>query len=1476
MNGIVGPTAKFIESALALPECLDCQSLSELLLLGRPGCDPGAAALLGTIGERQVSIGLGVLRSVIVSLADALTERDLRPGDTVCLIRLPRTTELMVAVAYAALTAAGIRVLLPMYSEPQALRQWLVATHARAVLWNAREVHIGGCETDRLRQQRLERHLQDLGLPALCLEGDLGLSRKLCDAAPGGPSPNDPRLQCLLASGGPETECLILTTAGTSGNSKLVRYCQSAFLRSCLSWEAAGLYQPERLGGRGLCLLFSHSMGIRAFWNAIWTGQALCMIPPEWFLEHPERVRALLLQMRPEHVTGGPAVFSTLLELARVFPDLKEHGLTSLRCAVSCGAPFDADVARRLDAALGLDLHNAYGTTETLQVLSSLVGESTGGSAMGHVLPGVRIALEPLGGESRTCRLKVNSPFGYAGYLSTGGGEETEPAPYWFATGDLVRPTANGLCYLGREQDEYVKDGFGVKISRRVLAERYANLGNPVLHLEWFRLREEPGLGALIFVGDRRENTAGDRRVSDRRILERVRALVEARHESFRLEVDDFELRHLTIARFACLEGPPPLTSKGNVSRASIERRQATLLDELLGRYVKHPGIVRLDRDWMPRSNSTLFVRPRLGKVLQLLRMDKTYTSARGDRLTLVERGRQHEVVDFVGGFGATLLGHRHPEILGAARRFLDGDAVPVADQGSDRPVEGAFARRLAKTVSRHTGGSYVVRLGSTGAEAVEIALAHAMLEHEEGFQRFLRDQRRLFGGNHPERVTEIIHFAREAVRGSAPIVLAIAGGFHGHSLGARSVSELRNTRTIFAPMTRIEAVFLPPDDDVDLDQVVRDAEFMVPALAWQDGRVVEKTFGFSRIICAIVEPILGEGGVAVVSPALLARLARYDFPLVLDEIQCGLGRSGRFLASDGVRGDYYLLGKALGGGVAKISAVLIDRARYVERFDEYYAGTFAGDAFSCAVASAVLDVIEDDDVARRASDRGDEIQRRLDKVRRDFPAVIRQVSGAGLMLGVELAPSATESLLVRMALEREWLGMLAATYLLNRWSVRVLPTLSAPNTLRVEPSVYIDDSGIAALEQGMRAFCAAVESRDLCEVLSVLVEDDMALGEMPVRERGLPQFSGRIEPPEPGATRVAFLNHFVLPDRELVFIEPTLARLSPTARRALVHRLVGLMDLEPTVAFARNLFGGRVYFVSILLPVDPATLEEFHRSGERELVVQRIQEALELAQRLGCTVGGLGAYTSIVTADGTAILAPPGMKLSTGNALTVAIGVHRVSSLCRRRGIDPTAASSRLGILGASGSIGSALAHGFVCSESPFRRILLVGRQQDALEAVADRARAATSGFCDVEVSTRLSSLRGCNVVAAATGTNEPLIYPQHLAPSGPVIVADVSVPSIVAARTRELRHVHVVPLAGNVTVPGTPDFAMASHIAPGTAFSCAGESMLVGLASEETSDLVLVGPVKQRSVVVLEALARRWGLLDAPPAAAANRGGV
>lgn len=1461
-----GPDVELVDSTL-LSQPAECPSLNSLLLRGRPGRPSAGVVIAGPIGRQFFELRVGELRTAVIALAAVFQTRGIEPGATVCLLRPPRTSEVPIAIAYAALTAMGVRVLLPMYPDPQALERWLEATAATTVIWNAAELRDAGTESDRVRHDVIAARLHDRGISTICLHDDCAIADLLLQATAGSPSSSGDRFEPLVERGDAADECLILTTAGTTGDSKLVVYRQEAFLRSCQSWETAGLFDEDRQRGAGLCLLFSHSMGVRAFWNAVWTGQPLCLIPPEWFLEHPVRVRSLLSRMKPRHVTGGPAVFHALLELARVFPDLKENGMSQLRCAVSSGAAFDPAMAQRLRSALGIELHNAFGTTETMQVLSTLMEPTADTVSLGRPLPGVTLALVPIDGSRNRCELHVHSRFGCAGSIEpSAGGWNFSPSPYWHATGDLVERANGCLHHVGRARDDFVNDRLGVKIPRQAIAVRYADLGAPIHHVEWFPLRDEPGLGALIHVDREQAAAASDVSwVTDPGTVGTVRRRLEARHESFLHELDEFELRHFTIARFVCVPGSPPLTVKGNVAVGAIERRHHELLDALLSRNVSHPAVVDVDRSRLRQSSATRISRPRLGRLLQLLRLDKHFTGGHGDRLTMDDRGTPREVVDFVGGFGAALLGHRHPDVIDAAKRFLDSQAIAVADQGSDRPSEGSLARRLARAIARRTGGSYVVRFGSTGAEAVEIALAHAFLERDERLRRFAREQRRRFGATHPDRVRAIIEHAKNALCSVRPQVLAIEGSFHGSSLGARSLSQLRRSRAIFEPLTRVETIFLPPDGDTDLDRILCDAEISVPALIWRDGRAIEGATRFSRIVCAIAEPVRGEGGVRCVSPALLKRLGRCEFPLILDEIQCGLGRSGDFPAFADARGAYYLLGKALGGGVAKISAALIDRERYVERFDEYYSSTFAGDAFSCTVAAAVLDIIERDDVPSRARRRGAVLRERLEALQREFPSVIRRVEGAGLILGVEFALAAVaDSVLLRLAHQREQLGLLAATYLLNRWQVRVLPTLSAPNTLRIEPSAYVDDRAIEALERGLRAFCRAVATRNLAEILEVLVADDVSLAEPDTPGPPMPLFSARIEPPRAGAARVAFLGHFVLPERELAFIEPGLRRLPSGARGALFGRLSDLTELEPAVAMARNLFDGRVWFAFIVLPVDAATLEEMHRSARRDFVVRRIQEALELAHSLGCTVAGLGAHTSILTRNGTALLRPDGMRLSTGNALTVAVGVRRVLTEARRVGIDLAAPGVRLGVLGAAGNIGSALASRFAREHSPVKDMVLVGRRAAALHAVADHLREAAAGRMSIASSTDLSALRDCSVIVAATGTNELLLDWRHLASSRPVVLADLSVPGIVAPHVATLPNVHVVALAGTVAIPGAADFAMASHIAAGRAFACAGETMLLGLAPEETRDLTLVGPVRETSVDTLDRLAATWGLFE------------
>ena len=213
-----------------------------------------------------------------------------------------------------------------------------------------------------------------------------------------------------------------------------------------------------------------------------------------------------------------------------------------------------------------------------------------------------------------------------------------------------------------------------------------------------------------------------------RRALRNVRRRLESRHESLQDELDEFDLRHLTIARFACLPGPPPVTIKGNVAAGTIEQRHHALLDALLGKDVRHHGhrlhrsrpacASRARRAWPPSRGPA----PSPAATRQALRRrprrpfdaGRPRYAPRGGRL----RGRLRDDA-------ARSPSSRCDRCRNAVPRHRRG---PCADQGSDRPEEGAFARRLAQAVARRTGGSYVVRLGSTGAEAVEMALSHAFL----------------------------------------------------------------------------------------------------------------------------------------------------------------------------------------------------------------------------------------------------------------------------------------------------------------------------------------------------------------------------------------------------------------------------------------------------------------------------------------------------------------------------------------------------------------------------------------------------------------------------------------------------------------------------------------------------------------------------------------------------------------------------
>ncbi|MCK5798732.1 MAG: aminotransferase class III-fold pyridoxal phosphate-dependent enzyme, partial [Deltaproteobacteria bacterium] len=748
---------------------------------------------------------------------------------------------------------------------------------------------------------------------------------------------------------------------------------------------------------------------------------------------------------------------------------------------------------------------------------------------------------------------------------------------------------------------------------------------------------------------------------------------LEKRHETLLSDLEDLDFRHLTIDRFACIVAQPERTAKGNIDQAALQKHYHDILEILCGRKQHYPGVVFLERDRLLSSANARFTSPRKSKMLELASLDKSYVSALGDKLSYTEGGAEKEVVDFVGGFGAGLLGHRHPELIAIAQEFLGGAAPLLCDQGSARDYQGQLARRLSLMVGRYTGSSYVVRFGSTGAEAVEMALLHAFQERAQFILQLHRDLEQSYVHSHPDEVRDCIAHNNALLAQTPPKIIAIQGAFHGHSLGARAVLAQTSKREPFLPLLRVETIFVSPDAaSNELDTLLARESLPLRLLKREQGEIIRTEETISSVFAAIAEPLRGEGGILPVSSALLKKLASSRFPLIMDEIQTGLGRTGRFLASEESPGHYFLFSKSLGGGVAKISALLIERNRYIERFDDDYSSTFAGDSFSCAMATRTLEIIERDDLPSRAHERGQTLRRALEEVQREYPHIVGAIRGEGLMLGVEFTPSRITNNAIWRGLNRQKLfGAAAASYLLNCHQVRVLPTLSAPNVLRVEPSAYIDDASIRQLARGLREFCHGIVQERMDQLLAHLVDKDReqvmanrqsrveefdlldncdastphallpSVGQSvgtttaqrsPAAAHRIPHMRCVLEEPNPGAIRVAFINHFVYPERELVMAEPSMARLSEMARRALFHRLMEMMEFKALPAFGRNLMNGQVWFLSLSLAIDAATLEALHREQELQEIHKAIRDAVQYARDEGCRIIALGGYTSILT----------------------------------------------------------------------------------------------------------------------------------------------------------------------------------------------------------------------------------------------------
>lgn len=930
------------------------------------------------------------------------------------------------------------------------------------------------------------------------------------------------------------------------------------------------------------------------------------------------------------------------------------------------------------------------------------------------------------------------------------------------------------------------------------------------------------------------------------------------------------------------------------------------------------------------REAFATFLRPELATLLSANGMDVVYTRGQGDYLYYEDAdGHERAVLDMLGGFGATLFGHNHPQLVRTLLDLLEAGR-PFASQASVRMYAGLLAQRLSQMVGRTTGRQYLTTLANSGAEAVEAALKHAEYERHERIKAFLAQLRRIMRAIRTElrsgAIPEPVGLREQAARllGVATIVdlddlerqliqhtqraleadtryLVLTGAFHGKTTGALKLTHNLEYRTPWYGVG-LQAQFITPEDEGSLRHALEHAAVTCYGLSLaDDGAIQLESQRWSRIVACLVEPIQGEGGIHELSAPFLQalRTAADDgsYPLVIDEIQSGMGRTGDFLASaaSGVRGDYYLFSKSLGGGLAKIAALLVDRERAIERFGYLHTSTFADDDSSCAVALAALDLLDADEGAlmRGCAEKGAYLIGKLCELQLRFPQTIKEIRGRGLIIGIEFhSLRNSASALLRVVAEQDLLGFLLSGYLLNVHGIRVAPTLSARGTVRIEPSAYVTHDDLDQLCHGLERAVELLARADAHGLVSFLI------GRQSEEDDTRATATARPVPPPAhisGLTgrRVGFIAHFIHAE-DLLHWDPSLRPLSQDECSELLERFSDIAD--PFVIGDQIILsaqGERVNLTIVALPLTAAQVVRRLRDGRAERVGAMIEQAVELAKRLGCTQIGFGGYTSIASNNCLDFIEDR-VGLTSGNSLTAAAALEATHLAMQRLGIAEQPV--RLGIVGGVGNIGRVLAEveadtvdalvligrsgarrrlvqlaeriyarawERMCSGQPHsgiaRALVHAGITRQMMSSQSDVGAQIFAYFADhpaapITLAEDLAALRECNVIISATNAPEPIIRSEHIGPQ-PVVVCDVSVPADVQPDLHVDRPNAWVIKGGIIRLPLDQDITIAGMNLPsGQFYACLSELVLLGLAGIQSHfSYGLIQPERVRQILQL-----------------------
>ncbi|MDB5698633.1 MAG: aspartate aminotransferase family protein [Alphaproteobacteria bacterium] len=363
------------------------------------------------------------------------------------------------------------------------------------------------------------------------------------------------------------------------------------------------------------------------------------------------------------------------------------------------------------------------------------------------------------------------------------------------------------------------------------------------------------------------------------------------------------------------------------------------------------------------------------------------------------EKGERY--LDFASGIAVNALGHAHP-VLTKAIQDQAATLMHVSNlYGS--PQGEALAQRLVDATFADT-----VFFTNSGAEAVECAIKTARRYH--------------YAKGHPEKFT----------------LISFSNAFHGRTLGAISATNQDKMRDGFEPL-------LPGFTVVEFDD-----------LEAARGAINEHTAGF------LVEPIQGEGGVRMASREFLHGLRaladEHDLMLVLDEIQCGMGRTGKLFAYEhyGIEPDIMTIAKGIGGGFPLGACLATEKAAAGMVFGTH-GSTYGGNPLAMAAGQAVLDVIANDAFLAHVSRMGERLRGALEQMIPNHDHLFASVRGLGLMLGVKMKSD-------------------SRAFVAHLRDYGLLTVAAADNVMRILPPLIIEEEHIAEFVEKLSAAARAYE----------------------------------------------------------------------------------------------------------------------------------------------------------------------------------------------------------------------------------------------------------------------------------------------------------------------------------------------------------------------------------------------------------------